>query len=58
MNFDPSLIALFSRKIIRYDIAIKKYDVIGCAKVINELKIYFDGTLDNSKEKKKETKHL
>ena len=45
---------LFTRKIIRYDIAINKYDVIGCAKVINELKIYFDGTLDNSKEKKKD----
>ena len=27
------------------------YDVIGCAKVINELKIYFDGTIKNAKKK-------
>jgi len=43
----------WSRKAIRYDTAINTYDVVGCAKVINELKIYFDGTLENKKEKKK-----
>ena len=41
----------WSRKAIRYDFAINTYDVIGCAKVINELKIYFDGTIKNAKKK-------
>lgn len=43
----------WSRKALRYDTAINTYDVLGCAKVINELKIHFDETLDNKKEKKK-----
>ena len=44
---------MFTRKILRYETALNTYDVIGCAKIINELKIYFDGTLDSKKEKKK-----
>lgn len=44
----------WSRKALRYETAINTYDVLGCAKVINELKIYFDETLDNKKEKKKD----
>ena len=43
----------FSRQALRYETAINKYDVIGCGKVINELKIYFDGTLKKKSEKKK-----
>jgi hypothetical protein len=34
----------FVRLAIKFDIAINTYDVMGCAKVINELKRYFDGT--------------
>ena len=35
---------MFSRWAIKFDKAINTYDVMGCAKVINELKRYFDGT--------------
>jgi RNA polymerase-interacting CarD/CdnL/TRCF family regulator len=42
---------LWSRLAQRYDIAINTYDVVGCAKAINELKIYFDGTIKNAKKK-------
>ena len=43
----------WSRKALRYETAINTYDVLRCAKVINELKIYFDETLDNKKRRKK-----
>jgi|TARA_B110000971_G_C19700134_1_gene359448 hypothetical protein len=43
---------MFSRNVERYQAAISAYDFIGCAKIINELKIYFDGTLDYKKELK------
>tara|TARA_B100001057_G_scaffold209911_1_gene210605 strand:- start:1951 stop:2385 length:435 start_codon:yes stop_codon:yes gene_type:complete len=35
---------MFSRWAIKFEKAINTYDVMGCAKVINELKRYFDGT--------------
>ena len=34
----------FTEQMIRYNEATEKLDVIGCAKVLNELKIHFDGT--------------
>lgn len=34
----------FTKQMIRYNEATEKLDVIGCAKVLNELKIHFDGT--------------
>ena len=43
---------MFSRNVERYQAAISSYDIIGCSKIINELKIYFDGTLDYKKELK------
>ncbi len=45
----------FSRQAMRYEVAINTYDVVGCGKIINELKPYFDGTLENKKEKKKDS---
>ena len=39
----------FSSSMIRYNDSTSKLDVIGCAHVINELKIYFDGS--NVKQK-------
>ncbi len=41
----------WSRIAMRYETAINTYDVVGCAKVINETKIYFDGTIKNAKKK-------
>ena len=41
---------MFSRNVERYQASISSYDIIGCAKIINELKIYFDGTLNNNEE--------
>ena len=41
---------VFTNTVERYQIAISSYDIIGCAKIINELKIYFDGTLNNNEE--------
>ena len=35
---------MFSRWAIKFEKAINTYDIMGCAKVINELKRYFDGT--------------
>ena len=49
---------LFSRNVERYQAAISSYDIIGCAKIINELKIYFDGTLDHKKELENNTNVL
>ena len=34
----------FSRQVKRYEEAFEQLDVIGCAKVLNELKIHFDGS--------------
>ena len=41
----------WSRRAMRYNTAINRYDVVGCAKIINETKIYFDGTIKNAKKK-------
>ena len=40
----PSDIDSFTQRMIRYNEATEKFDVIGCAKIINELKVYFDGS--------------
>jgi|TARA_X000001036_G_C20471494_1_gene721740 hypothetical protein len=49
---------MFSRNVERYQTAINSYDIIGCAKIINELKIYFDGTLDHKIELENNTNVL
>ena len=49
---------MFSRNVERYQAAISSYDIIGCAKIINELKIYFDGTLDQKIELENNTNVL
>ena len=49
---------MFSRNVERYQAAISSYDIIGCAKIINELKIYFDGTLDHKIELENNTNVL
>ncbi len=40
----PLDIDSFTQRMIRYNEATEKFDVIGCAKIINELKVYFDGS--------------
>lgn len=35
---------LWSKQILRYDEYTESWDVIGCAKILNELKIHFDGS--------------
>jgi len=42
----------FSSSMQRYDEVAEKYDVIGCAHALNELKIYFDGSLKGNQIKK------
>lgn len=49
---------MFSRNVERYQASISSYDIIGCAKIINELKIYFDGTLDHKIELENNTNVL
>ena len=49
---------MFSRNVERYQAAISSYDIIGCAKIINELKINFDGTLDHKIELENNTNVL
>ena len=49
---------MFLRNVERYQAAISSYDIIGCAKIINELKIYFDGTLDHKIELENNTNVL
>ena len=49
---------VFTNTVERYQIAISSYDIIGCAKIINELKIYFDGTLDHKIELENNTNVL
>ena len=42
----------FSSSMQRYDEVAEKYDVIGCAHALNELKIYFDGSLKGDQIKR------